>query len=234
MQRLAGPLKLLVWGGAELHQLCTAPMVGPNSVFHRLTRMHVEPFSREEVARLLHDHLGTDHGAEDMYSVTHGHPALVHEALEVTGEAARLPSLDDLRARLLTGVYLHHLKSLIDREPALQAILQRVRYGDTARRADPAEARLCWLGVASRTAAWPLGLDSAHPHRLEPPVVRLACVVGLMLGLWLALVGCGASDTKLQALGNASGRSVAPTQQHGPGPSSRVPTGRCGLARAAG
>ena len=32
-------------------------------------------------------------------------------------------------------------------------------------------------------------------------MVRLACVVGLVLGLWLALVGCGASDTKLQPWG---------------------------------
>ena len=157
LQRLTGPLKLLVWGGEKLYQLCTAPMVGPRSVFHRLERMRVEPFSREEVARLLRDRLSTDHGAEDVYSVTHDHPALVREALEVVGVTERMPSLQTLRTYLLTGAYLHHLKSLVDQEPALQAILQRVHCGDANKRAEPAEERLAWLGIIREQESGHLG-----------------------------------------------------------------------------
>ena len=82
LQRLSGPLKLLVWGGEDLYQLCTAPTVGPNSVFHRLMRVPVEPFSPSEVTRLVVDRLGMANGADSLYALTHGHPALVYEALE--------------------------------------------------------------------------------------------------------------------------------------------------------
>ena len=80
LQRLSGPLKLLVRGGEELYQLCTSPEVGLSSVFHQLARLHVEPFSQREVTRLMTEHLSITNGATILYDLTHGHPALVYEA----------------------------------------------------------------------------------------------------------------------------------------------------------
>jgi hypothetical protein len=148
LQRLSGLLKLLVWGGEDLYQLCVAPTVGPNSVFHRLTRLHAEPFSPSEITHLVMDRLGMANGADSLYALTHGHPALVYEVLESAVNELWTNNIDMLRARLLTGAYLNYqLKPTIEKDPALLAALQRLQRGETARRADPAWDRLRWLGV---------------------------------------------------------------------------------------
>ena len=147
-QRLSGRLKLLVRGGEELYRLCTSSEVDMSSVFHQLARLHVEPFSQREITRLVTDHLGVTDGAASLYDLTHGHPALVYEALESARDALLAEHLEALRERLLTGAYLNHqLEPTIDQTPELLAVLQRLQHGATAKRAAPAEDRLYWLGI---------------------------------------------------------------------------------------
>jgi hypothetical protein len=153
MSRLAGasnsPLKLLVWGGQDLHALCTGyTHIQRSSPFQRLKRQDVGPLSSDEMTKLMTDQLGQTTGADTLYNLTDGHPALVYELLEQPSAELRNNDKEGLRARILNGSsHLRLLKNRVKTDEATLAVLHRLLRGDGKRRGHEEEYRLRWLGV---------------------------------------------------------------------------------------
>ena len=142
-------LKLLVWGGEELHALCRgAKFVGFFSPFHRLKDLKVGPFSKDEVKRRMHDKLGHVYGTQALYALTEGHPALVAECLEHPSPELLSNDQNGLCLRILnTSTHLRILNGKLNNNAAADAVLQRLLAGDDQRHPDDDEDYLYWLGI---------------------------------------------------------------------------------------
>jgi hypothetical protein len=152
MARLSGQgLKLLVWGGQELHDLRTRPAAdGRFSMFHLLRGVSLGPLLLEEVADLVADRGGAQAAASVIYEETRGHPALVHELLDRHPEDARAGRQDAIVARILSCDHLARLRRTVEADPAAQEVLRGfagVSQRPLPRGRAPAEERLSWLGV---------------------------------------------------------------------------------------
>lgn len=167
MARLSGRgLKLLVWGGQELHELRTRPASGGRfSAFHILRAIRVAPLSLADIGALLAE-LGEDTAAAAaVFDETRGHPALVRELLDGAPAELRSASRDAIAARLLCGEHLVRLKRALAEDPDAGAALREI----TASAERPAprgrhpggEERLRWLGVIEETG--PSGWDWSAP-----------------------------------------------------------------------
>jgi hypothetical protein len=161
MSSLAGnptlPLKLLVWGGQELHELCRgAKFVGRFSPFQRLRVRRVGLLSADEVAQQVTKELGTATGAEALYALTRGHPDLVHECIEHAPSELRQNNQAGLRARILnTSSCLWRLQDFLQSNQDVSNVLQRLLQGEHTRRPGTsiAEDRLYWLGILTEKDA---------------------------------------------------------------------------------
>lgn len=157
LSRLAGdagsPLKLLVWGGADLHALCAGYRhLRLFSPFERLTRRTVGPLSGDEVNQAMMARLGV--AVNILYRLTDGHPALVYELLEHASVELRNDDEHRLRSRYLTSsAHLQGLKNRIETDPALLAVLRRLLRGAKQRRGHEEEERLYWLGIIAEDGA---------------------------------------------------------------------------------
>jgi hypothetical protein len=159
MSRLLGsyPLKLLVWGGRELHELCSgAKSVEGFSPFQRLKQRRVPPFSVSEVTELVTRQLGQPTGAVALYELTRGHPALVNELLEQATVELGGNNVSGLRSRALASAHLRGIKKRLEDNPEALDVLRRLLHDDRDRRWTEAEDRLYWLGVLQEDgpAAW--------------------------------------------------------------------------------
>jgi hypothetical protein len=156
-------LKLLVWGGQELHELRTQPAAGGrSSAFHVLRDVRLGGLSLEEVQRLLEERCGGEEAAKVVYEETGGHPALVAELIERYAEEACAGDREAIAARILDGAHVASLRRIVEGEPALQEVLRgfaRIEEGKPLpRRRKPGEPRLEWLGIlkdgGAKSWAW--------------------------------------------------------------------------------
>ncbi len=142
------PLKVLVWGGRELHDLCTGSMeLDYTSPFERLRRRKLEPLTRDEVRELAAARCGEAGQADVLYRVTGGHPALVGELLETATAELRRGDEAGLRARALHSAHLRRLRAGVERDPAAQDALAKMADGDFEWHDHPGEEILHWLGI---------------------------------------------------------------------------------------
>jgi effector-associated domain 5 (EAD5)-containing protein len=152
LARLSGRgLKLLVWGGQELHELRRQPQSGGrSSAFHVLREEQIGTFSSEEVQRLVVSLGGAPVSAAVVYEETGGHPALVEELLERYPEDALAGDREAIAARIRNGVHLDQLRRIVEGELALQEMLRGFVEMDgrpLVRGRKRGEVRLEWLGI---------------------------------------------------------------------------------------
>jgi serine/threonine protein kinase len=149
-------LKILVWGGQELHELRTRPASGGRfSAFHVLRGIPVGPLSAGEVRALLGDRCG---GAAltVLHEETGGHPALVRELVERYPEEARTGDRVSIAVRLLASDHLARLRRTVAAEAEAQEVLRALAGAlerPLPRGRRPAEDRLRWLGVLREAGA---------------------------------------------------------------------------------
>ena len=157
LSRLAGvedsPLKLLVWGGADLHALCAGYRhLQLFSPFERLTRRTVGPLSGDEVNQAMMGRLGV--AVNILYTLTDGHPGLVYELLDHASVELRHGDEQGLRSRCLTAsAHLQGLKKRLETDAAALAVLRRLLGGEKERQGHEEEERLRWLGIIAEEGA---------------------------------------------------------------------------------
>ena len=168
MSRLTGqyPLKLLVWGGQELHELCAGTTtVEDTSPFQQLRQIRIGVLSAVEVMQLVLEKTGSEAGSAMLYKLTGGHPALIYEVLEQgVVDELRSGNEDALQARVLASGHLKLLRQRIEHNDEMQRLLQRFSQGDMRQFHSIEEDRLHWLGMIKvNSANWnfviPASLD---------------------------------------------------------------------------
>jgi hypothetical protein len=141
-------LKLVVWGGQELHELCTGTTtVEDTSPFQRLKQIRLGNLSFAEVNRLTGERCGTTAGAGTLYELTQGHPALVYELLNNASDELRTNDVANLHARIISADHLKRLKHYIAGNDEIMAVIRRLLEGDNRRGRSLAEDYLYWLGL---------------------------------------------------------------------------------------
>lgn len=145
-------LKMLVWGGQELHELRTQrPANVHSSAFHVLGEARIGELSLEEVQRLLEAQGGDDAAAEVVYAETGGHPALVAELVERHAAEACAGDREAIAARILDGTHLSRLRQMVEGDEALLGILRALAAIEEGkplpRGRKRGEVRLEWLGI---------------------------------------------------------------------------------------
>jgi hypothetical protein len=164
-------LKLLVWGGEELHELQTRPPERNEfSAFHELYSIRLGPLSAEEVAELARQRLSGARpaGTDELYEQTCGHPALVYELLEHSLDDVRARDKAAMEERLLGGVHVTMIRRAIKGDHEAVNLLRKLgARGDNGLWGieDRAVDRLEWLGVLRRD-------DGAGEWRWAAPVMR--------------------------------------------------------------
>jgi hypothetical protein len=142
---------LLAWGGQELYELCSGgKKVDGFSPFQQLKQIRIPALGKEELERLLQRQFGSVAGADALYGLTRGHPALVQELLEQE-EAAELlnngTNDSELHSRLLISEHMKLLRRYIDDSAEVKDLLQRLLGGDSLRANSAEEDHLYWLGI---------------------------------------------------------------------------------------
>ena len=156
MSRLTvdSPLKLLVWGGRDLHELCTGYRhLQHSSPFARLKRRDLGPLSADEVRQQVAARCGGTADADLLYSLTHGHPALVDELLNKAMLELRENNESGLNDRAIQSDHLRVLRHALEGDAEARAVLQRLLKGERKRQLSEAETRLYWLGVLREEGA---------------------------------------------------------------------------------
>ncbi|WP_437610749.1 TIR domain-containing protein [Sorangium sp. So ce834] len=143
-------LRLLVWGGQELHELRTRPASGGLfSAFHLLSAVSLGALSSREVHDLVRARGGDAAAAEVLCDETGGHPALVRELADAHADDVRAANREALRARILTSDHLARLRRTVASDAEAQEVLRAL--ARVAERPLPrcqrGEERLAWLGV---------------------------------------------------------------------------------------
>jgi hypothetical protein len=151
-------LKLLVWGGQELHDLRTLPAgSGRYSAFHVLKEARIGELSAEEVRALVATKGGDEAAAAVVYAETGGHPALVGELLDRYAEEACAGDREAIAARILDGAHMGRLRWIVEGEAELQERLRgfaAIEEGKPLPRGRKrGEGRLEWLGILKDAGA---------------------------------------------------------------------------------
>ncbi len=149
-------LKMLVWGGEELHDLRTRPPAGGlTSVFHELEAVELGPLSAEEVATLVAQRGGGDAAAAVVYQQTGGHPALVHELVERYPAEVCAGVVGVIAARVGQGEHVERLRRAVEGDAVAKAALLALAKAGApmVRGAVANEERAKWLGVIRERGA---------------------------------------------------------------------------------
>ncbi|WP_438027033.1 toll/interleukin-1 receptor domain-containing protein [Sorangium sp. So ce233] len=149
-------LKLLVWGGQELHELRTRPASGGRySAFHVLSAVSLGALSAREVHDLVTERGGDAAAAEVLCGETGGHPALVRELVDGHVDDVRAADREALMARILASDHLVRLRRTVAGDAEAQEMLRAL--ARAAERPLPrrrrGEERLAWLGVLKDAGA---------------------------------------------------------------------------------
>ncbi|WP_437984200.1 TIR domain-containing protein [Sorangium sp. So ce117] len=149
-------LKLLVWGGRELHELRTRPPSGGlYSAFHVLTPVSLGALSAGEVRDLVLERGGEEAAAEVLCDETGGHPALVRELVDGHADDVRAGDREALLARILASDHMDRLRRTVGGDAEAQEVLRAL--AGVAERPLPrrrrGEERLAWLGVLKDAGA---------------------------------------------------------------------------------
>ncbi|WP_437316063.1 toll/interleukin-1 receptor domain-containing protein [Sorangium sp. So ce385] len=149
-------LKLLVWGGQNLHELRTRPAsAGLFSAFHVLSAVSLGALSAREVHDLVVERGGDAAAAEVLRAETGGHPALVRELIEQHVDDVRAADREAIVARILASDHLVRLRRTVDGDAEAKEMLRAL--AAVAERPLPrrgrGEERLAWLGVLKEEGA---------------------------------------------------------------------------------